>query len=290
MNDSHRALGDVMHDTSSRFLEEIQQAPRMSQAEFLRELRLYRKTGRAQHRDAIIRSHMRLVVSIARRYYRSHNGEVELQDLIEEGLLGLMIAVDKYKASKKSRFPNYAASWVQNKINKYIKEKRPSIEVPAHMMDLMHKWLNAWQTLYRRTGSPPSLKEIARHLHITQRSARRILELLQTCTRIASLDSTIDPDGEISIGDTLKDTSEMSPEDFLSALSDKQLMKDALERLTQREAMVMQLRYGLGQNRAKKLSYRKVATIMHLSPERISQLDKRAIMKMKRYVAARLVG
>jgi RNA polymerase primary sigma factor len=279
-----------MHDSGSRYLEEIEQAPRMTQEEFLRELRCYRRTGRAQHRNAIIRSHMRLVVSIARRYYRSHNGEIELQDLIEEGFLGLIVAVDKYKPGKKSRFPNYAASWIQNKINKYIKEKRPSIEVPAHMMDLMHKWLNAWQTLYRRAGSPPSLKDIARHLHITPRSAGRILELLQTCTRIASLDSTIDPEGEISIGDTVKDPSEVSPEDFISALSDKQIMKDALERLTRREAMVIRLRYGLGENRSKKLSYRKVATILHLSPERISQLDKRAVMKMKRYVAARLVG
>jgi len=279
-----------MRDAGDGYGKEMLQAPGMTHAEFLQELRSYRRTGGAQHLDAIIRSHLRLVVGIARRFHRSHGGEVELQDLIEEGLLGLVVAVDRYKPRKMSRFPVYAASWIRNKICRYLRERRPSIRIPAHIMDLMHKWLSAWHALYRCTGSAPSLRDIARHLGISQRSAGRILCFLQTCARLTSLDSTIDPEGELSVADTLRDFSETAPEDFLSTLSDKQLMQDALSRLTKREAVVVRLRYGLGKNRVKKLSYRKVAAIMRLSPERVSQLDKRALLKMQRYVAARTVG
>ncbi len=258
----------------------------LSNEEFKNLFRTYKKTKDQKIKQILIDSNMRLVFYIAKNMQKKLSPEIDYNDLVEEGIIGLMVAIEKYKISKKTRFSTYAVRWIRNYIQKYIKEKSSSIEIPLYVVTLIKKWILEWQNIYKRYGRTPTIKEMQKKLKISFRSAKKILDILNTSTKISSLDTTIDEDGEITVGDTVSDK-EILPEEFISILSTKQMLNSALELLTKKENTVIKLRYGLEKNR-KKLSYRKIANILHLSPERISQIEKNSLKKLKKYVLTKI--
>lgn len=262
--------------------KEITENKKLSDNEFRKLFYKFKKTRDPQIKNKIINSYMRLVISTAKKFYVKHSNDVELEDLIEEGLIGLMVALNQYKISKKTKFSTYATQWIQNKIQRYLKERVSSIQMPSYITVLIKKWLDEWYNIYKRYGRYPTIKEISKKLKISYHTAKKILQLLTTCTKISSLDSAIDEEGELTVGDLVTDK-EIHPEEFTSRHLTKQLLNEAMNYLSSKEAFIVKLRFGMTEH-GKKLSYRKIAKILHLTPERIYQIEKQALKKLYSFV------
>lgn len=269
-----------------KYLNDKVKTRTLSNKELKNVFRIYKKTKSEVIKELLIESNLNLVFYVANNFKKNLPNTIEFNDIIGEGILGLITAIDRYKISRNTTFSTYATRWIQNYIQRYVKEKSSSIELPRYVVTLIKKWLFEWQNIYKKYGRNPTIKEMQNKLKISFRTAKKILETLNTSTKISSLDSTLDEDGEITLGDTVADT-ETSPEEFISILSTKQMLDSALEILTDKERAVIKLRYGLGKKQ-NKLSCRKIAKIMHISPERVSQIEKNSLNKLKKFVFTKM--
>ncbi len=257
--------------------------------EFQTLIKKYKQTGDPKIKKELINSHLGLCITIAKNVYK-HIGrhDIELEDLIEEGTVGLITAIDKYNPNKRTHFSTYASSWILKKIQEFLKEKKSSIEIPQHLLTLLKKWLKTWQDIYKRYGRNPTLKEMVSKLGITYHRGKKILQLLYSCTKISSLDNVIGEDEDTTIGDLVTDN-EVSPEEFISTLSTQQMLTEALKCLSTKESTVIQLRYGLNEKRPqKRLSYRKIAKMLHISPQAVRLIEQRAIKKLRGFVSSKI--
>ncbi|MFQ3675966.1 MAG: sigma-70 family RNA polymerase sigma factor [Endomicrobiia bacterium] len=273
-------------ELTEKYLDNKIKTKPLSNEEFKNIFRIYKKTKNERIKQTLIESNLKLVFHIAKNFKKRLPETIEFNDLVEEGILGLMVAIDRYKISKNTTFSTYATRWIQNYIQKYIKEKSSSIELPGYVVTLIKKWLFEWQNIYKKYGRNPTIKEMQQKLDISFRSAKKILDILNTSTKISSLDTTVDEDGEITVGDTISDN-EINPEEFISALSTRQMLDSALNTLTDRERTVIKLKYGLWKKQ-KKLSCRKIAKVLHISTERVSQIEKNSLNKLKKFVFTKM--
>jgi len=258
------------------YLKEVRNIPLLTPEQ---EIQLSKriKKGDEQARKAMIRSNLRLVINIAKRYM--HLG-TPLLDLIEEGNLGLMKAVDKFNPKKGYRFSTYAAWWIKQGISRSISEQGKMIRVPVYMSDLITKWKKKREQLTQKLKRTPSDEEIAKRLKLPKDKIEQITFWMATTT--SSLEAPLGGESEAQVSDLIEDETAQSPDAGIGHLLDKERVRNLLDMMTQREKEVLDMRFGLADSKPHTLA--EVAKKLGVSRERIRQIEEVALKKLRKFV------
>lgn len=241
------------------------------------------KKGDEEAKNRMMEMNLRLVIPTAKRFLRPG---MELMDLIEEGNLGLMQAIEKFEPKKGYRFSTYAIYWIEQYIRKYIEEQSGSIKIPSHAWGNLKRWFRAWNDLKEANGRDPSLREMAEELDLSARQVKSIMDTLNAAKGVDSLTALVRDEDEMTLEEVISDDGKGNPHDAFVAREDKTNLKQSLDDLQDRDRQVIVMRYGLDDNNPKTLG--EVAEILGLSRERVRQIEERAIRMLR--LAAQKAG
>lgn len=263
-------------DSASEYFKNLSRLSKEIDREEMAKLWKKVKRGDAQAKHRVMEMHLRLVIPTAKRFLRPG---IELMDLVEEGNLGLMQAIERFDAQKGYRFSTYAIYWIEQYIRRYIEEQSGAIKIPSHAWLKLKKWFRAWNELKETNGRDPSLREMAAELGLTARQVQTIVDTLDAAHGIDSLTSLVGEDEEMTLEEVISDDGKGNPHDAFVNSESQNNLRENLDNLDERDRTVIGLRYGLDDNNPKTLG--EVADIMGLSRERVRQIEERAIRALR---------
>ncbi|MFB7516273.1 RNA polymerase sigma factor RpoD/SigA [Streptomyces sp. NPDC056144] len=225
-------------------------------------------------KDLFIKSNLRLVVAVARRYPRSG---LPLLDLIQEGNAGLVRAVEKFDYAKGFKFSTYATWWIRQAITRSIADQSRTIRLPVHLVEELGRIRRVQREFNRENGREPEPAEVAAELGSTP---ERVTDVLDWARDPVSLNMSVDDEGETQFGDLLEDTSAISPEQSVLTLLRSEELDDLIAKLDHRTASIIRMRYGIEDGRERTLT--EVGKEHGLTRERIRQIEKHALLELKK--------
>ncbi|UGY91906.1 sigma-70 family RNA polymerase sigma factor [Streptomyces gobiensis] len=225
-------------------------------------------------KDIFIRSNLRLVVAVARRYPRSG---LPLLDLVQEGNAGLVRAVEKFDYAKGFKFSTYATWWIRQAITRSIADQSRTIRLPVHLVEELGRIRRVQREFNREHGREPEPEEVAFELGS---SPERVIDVLDWARDPVSLNMHVDDEGETQFGDLLEDTSAVSPEQSVLTLLRSEELESLIARLDHRTASIIKARYGIEDGRERTLT--EVGKQHGLTRERIRQIEKHALLELKK--------
>ena len=261
-----------INDPVRMYLKEIGKISLLSQDE---ELKISKRVeeGDEEAKRLLAESNLRLVVSIAKRYVGRN---LSFLDLIQEGNIGLMKAVDKFDASKGYKFSTYATWWIRQAITRALADQAKTIRVPVHMVETINKLKRIQRQLTLELNREPTEEEIAKKMGTTEEKVREIFKISQDPL---SLETPIGEEDDSHLGDFLKDESSMSPEEYAINEVLKDEIEEVLCTLTPREEEVLKLRFGLKGGTCHTLE--EVGNMFGVTRERIRQIEAKALRKLR---------
>lgn len=264
--------GLPIDDPVRMYLKEIGKVPLLtSEKELYLAERMSRGDEKAK-RD-LVEANLRLVVSIAKRYVGKG---MFFLDLIQEGNLGLMKAVDKFDHNKGYKFSTYATWWIRQAITRAIADQARTIRIPVHMVETIHKVSRISRQLLQKLGREPTPDEIAREMNMSGDKVREILKIAQDPV---SLETPIGEEEDSHLGDFIEDVDSPAPAEAASYTLLKEQLAEVLRTLTPREEQVLRLRFGLDDGRTRTLE--EVGKVYNITRERIRQIEAKALRKMR---------
>jgi len=259
-------------DPVRMYLKEIGKVPLLSAAE---EVELAKRMGDGDQKakQMLAEANLRLVVSIAKRYVG--RGMLFL-DLIQEGNLGLIKAVEKFDYQKGYKFSTYATWWIRQAITRAIADQARTIRIPVHMVETINKLIRVSRQLLQKYGRDPLPEELAKEMDITEEKVREILKIAQ---EPVSLETPIGEEEDSHLGDFIPDEDALAPADAAASTLLREQLMDVLDTLTLREGKVLKLRFGLDDGRARTLE--EVGREFQVTRERIRQIEAKALRKLR---------
>ena len=259
-------------DPVRMYLREIGKVPLLTQEE---EQELAKRIAQGDQEAAkqMTEANLRLVVSIAKRYV---GRGMQLLDLIQEGNLGLLKAVEKYDFTKGFKFSTYATWWVRQAITRALADQARTIRIPVHMVETMNKLTQCSRKLQQELGREPTVEELSKAMRMTP---ERINEIRQMCMEPVSLESPVGEEDDSHLGDFIEDNTGSQPADAVSQAMLRQQLMEILDTLSEREAKVLRLRYGLDDGRPRTLE--EVGKEFNVTRERVRQIEAKALRKIR---------
>lgn len=260
-------------DAIKIYLRDIQRTPLLT-AESERELALKVEQGDKAARNRMIESNLRLVVKIAKRY---NNRGLPFLDLIEEGNLGLIKAVERFSLAKECRFSTYATWWIRQSIERSLVNQSRTIRLPVHVSDDISRMLKTVRGLSQELHREPGVEEIAGTMKVKPQYVRRLMTLLR---RTCSIETPIGDGNDFSLIDTIEDTSLVSPSLQLENVSCYEQVSSQLDMLTESEQKILALRFGLDDNEPQTLET--IGLKFGVTRERIRQIEAKTLEKLRK--------
>ena len=264
--------GVNIDDPVRMYLKEIGKVPLLTASE---EVEIARRMaeGDPEAKRQLAEANLRLVVSIAKRYVG--RGMLFL-DLIQEGNLGLIKAVEKFDYRKGYKFSTYATWWIRQAITRAIADQARTIRIPVHMVETINKLIRVNRQLVQEYGRDPRPDEIAREMGVSEEKVREIIKIAQ---EPVSLETPIGEEDDSHLGDFIEDQDAPAPAEAVAVTLLKEQLMDVLNSLTPREAKVLRLRYGLDDGKARTLE--EVGKEFNVTRERIRQIEAKALRKLR---------
>ena len=226
-----------------------------------------------QAKNVLVAANLRLVISIAKKY---SNRGLQFLDLIQEGNMGLMKAVDKFEYRRGFKFSTYATWWIRQAITRAIADQARTIRVPVHMIETINKFVRVSRQLVQEIGREPTSEEIAKKMDLPVGKVRKIIKIAQ---QPISLETPIGEEEDSRLGDFIEDKVMLSPPDVVININLREQIEEALKSLTEREAKVLKMRFGLSDGSEHTLE--EVGQVFKVTRERIRQIEAKALRKLK---------
>lgn len=265
-------------DLIKLYFREIEKFPSLREEELVK-LWQETKKGSKNAKRKLIEGNLRLVIPLAKKYY--HPG-IDFLDLIEEGNLGLIKAIERFEPKRGYRFSTYATYWIEQAIKRSVEIQTKTIRIPVHTWETLKKYLREWEKLHVKLGRYPTTEEMKKQLNLTTRKIKNIINLLAFSSGMSSLDQPLSEDEETSLEEVVSVENPADAPDYLISLL--KLHADinlAMRILQEKERKILSARYGMDDGKTHTLE--EVGKKLKISRERVRQLEKRALEKLKHY-------